>query len=292
MPHTNKIIHIEDNFAKDALGAIVYWSLSGDTDLDKLTKGWIRNGLDEKWLPSPTSGRVAMQRACNDAKDTKIFPRRTKDGRWIMVRQIERDNEISFETLCSVFLDGKDLRVYRSQSTTNCTSIVNKVIQNFHEHLGRVTSSDVGTWLVNLASDRCGCTPLRPRGGIYFVPRNKTALWRRVCKALRYCSDHMIYELAAMRSEEAVEAILAAIRREVHSTIQNVQDELRDEDKELGARALQSRKKLCSDLLKKVEHYAELLDTNLDELEGGVENLQSRVTQLQYAAEAKKENRE
>jgi hypothetical protein len=126
---------------------------------------------------------------------------------------------------------------------------------------------------------------LRETGGFYFVPRDKAGLWRVFTGVVHAVSRHRVYEIPAMRSDEAVAAILAALESEAAAEAKALEDELCKG--EVTARTCTSRLAKCRDLAAKVASYEQLLGANLDVLRERLGHLDAGLAEAALSAVGK-----
>ena len=153
----------------------------------------------------------------------------------------------------------------------------------YERHLGCMSANDVSTWMCELLKVVNGVS-LRDTGGIYFIPRSSLATWRAMMGAVRACSAHAVFEVPALRSDEAVEAILDAITREAETAAADMEEEIIMTD--LGARALRTRANRCEAIQRKLEDYEQLLGRGMDTLKERLGGLQAQMAAAALAASA------
>lgn len=93
-------------------------------------------------------------------------------------------------------------------------------------------------------------------------------------------------EVPSLRSDEAVEAILAAVKEEVDRTYAQVEEDL---GKGLGSRALEGRVKVVADTLAKVERYGAILGRSVEDFTARLVPLQAQVMDAHMLAKSKAE---
>ena len=142
--------------------------------------------------------------------------------------------------------------------------------------------SDIGTWLTEKAA-KLGAIPLRDRGGVYFVPQPQVWKWELIVRALKRCSKHGVHNIPAMRSQDAVEAIMSALTADTQAACDRIASDI--SDGELGSKALANRG-VTRELLERVSQYEALLGNKLDALRGAIAETQSAVATAALATSA------
>lgn len=253
-------------------GAIVWWRLSGATNLEELKDAWLAANLPPGWLPSMPSPSVAANRAVATLKDRRQLIRSLPKGGWAVVREATSvdGEELEYHTEAKISLD----QLGRMRVTPANHPIAAQALEQYAIYQVEITTNDVSSWLSNLVQNRMDGLPLRDSGGIYLVPHFELAQWRAVCKALRAASAHTLNSVPAMRSDDAVAAILDALSQEASAEFASMQEAL--DSNELGAKALKNRAQATYDIEGKLRRYEAMLGT-------GLESLHERASQLRAA---------
>lgn len=281
MTAAGQIIAVPD---AEVAGAIVWWRLQGDTELQELAEAWDREDLDPDHLPRPPTPRRALARAVRSQQGPRRLARPLGGHRgWALVDESPGDEDLEYRTLLTARLDGLVLSVRGSVDV-----VARETVSSAYAHYTSVlTTRDVSQWLSALIQ-QVSAVSLRGTGGIYFVPRDQLDEWRRAAGALRAASDHQVHEIPALRSEEAVAAVLDALSREADRHLAGIEGDLDCED--LGAKALRTRAARCDRLREKVETYEQLLDRSLEQLRGRIGGLKAGVVAAALLAEAEDED--
>ena len=129
-------------------------------------------------------------------------------------------------------------------------------------------SKFIANWLVGLAY-RCKAIALRPRGGVYFIPQAHVAEFAQYVEVLHETAvGSHVYQIPAMQSDAAVQAILAALQAEVSEALAEINEDIASC---VQNRVKDSRRLRCAKLQEKVKVYADLLQVNLDSLQDSIE---------------------
>ena len=255
-------------------GAIVWWRLGGQLPLDKLEEAWDEAGQDSALLPKNPSPVESMTRAVRSLQSRRQLAR-PLGGRkgWALVTENPtQDDDLEYETVAKVFLDGdKHLQIQADPELT-C-----KVQDAYNYCRTTLAATDVSLWLSSKLIGYVKAIKLRDTGGIYFIPRQHMAIFRKWAGLLRGVSDHVIYEVPALQSDEAVEAIMAALMVEADGEITAMETELDTED--LGKRAIRTRETKCEALRAKLETYAELLGVSMEATNDRLEAVQATLVE-------------
>lgn len=261
-------------------GAIFWWTLSGNISVERLHSAWVAAGFDENLLPSPPTPYEALNRAMH-AFQTKRVLARPLGGRkgWALVEESPTsEGGLEYTTQAIARLIEGELVV------EDLGILPPDQIQDRYEYFRHtLTPTDVSMWLSTKLVGLVHAAKLRPTGGVYFVPYNHVAVFKSWAKLLREVSDHMVYEVPALKSDEAVEAVLAALIAEADKEISAMETELDMED--LGPKALRTRGARCDSLCNKLEAYKGLLGRGLENTQTRLEHLQATIVTAAFVEE-------
>lgn len=274
-------------------GAIVWWRLSGTVDFEVIKKAWEKAGLDEKDLLTPCSPTTALRRAVDELREkrTLVRPLGRSNG-FAIVKEMLTDahdsaerlgatptvnRELEYDVLCKVMLD--DVGRVKVETVGASDDLVNKIAkevrENFERNLSTLETQDFSCWLVRMMP-RLDAVGLREGGGVYFVPHDRVEHVAKVVGVLREVSSHIVNRVPAMRSDDAVEAILDAITQEAEGEAAALERALTEN--KLGERGFENRLSHCDLVESKVARYEGLLGKNLDVLREKLEDLRARLT--------------
>lgn len=269
-------------------GAVVFWRLSGAVRVEALKAAWLAAGLDEKLLPSPPTPVASMRRATGILEEKRILVRPlTGTKGWAVVREegVQGSTQLAYQQLLTVTLDKdtKALLVQRDTVDNTTSDMEARLRAEFAHQLSVYSIEDFSAFMTGLVKG-LDATSLRDTGGFYFTPREHLATFRTMVGAIRQASEHRIYEIPAMRSAEAVQAIMDAILAEAAQEATTIETEI--DTGSLGERALQTRAARCADMAKKLEVYEALLGRSLEGIKERITGLHAQVTLAALAASA------
>lgn len=267
-----------------APGCVTWWRLSGGVSLGRLYDEWEKRGLDLTLLPTPPSDVAALRRTLARLESPRTIVRSIPgQSGFAVVREEFHGQQATYAQLLAVTVADGAVRVGQCEMAVE----EQQLQRSFVEQKQSLAAADVSAWLVRMA-DRLHAVRLRESGGIYFVPSAETnAAWGLIGDALSACSACCVYRIPAMRSDDAVAAILAALADDVQSTIDVMRGEM--EKGELGVRALRTRVERCESLTQKIARYEELLGARLADLRALVDPLQANIVQAVMMADGEEE---
>jgi len=279
---TTKIENVIVTESSDAAGAVVWWSLNGEVSIETAEKAWENSGLSKDLFIPAVVETMALRRAMArmEEKNRLVRPLKLR-GHYAVVAEEAGDESIQHTQEARVFLAGEpELKVVVIPENHK----LQEEIQSTYDHfLTTFTADDVSWWLVQLTRE-VKAVSLRSRGGFYFIPRDYLEQWRRMVEAITSISNHQVFELPAMPTKEAVNAILVSVTKEAEEEAKEMEDELMDE--KLGPRALRNRVSRCGEMTSKVEHYEQLLGENLQALRERLSSLHALLAAAALTASA------
>ena len=273
-----QLIAVDD---ADYAGLIVWWRLYGKVS-DEDMRSIVPPGLTRPELPSPST---ALRRAAFSQQSKDLLVRPLKKGGFAFVRETTNaDGILQHETESTVEIkygygglafntisNGGESYEYKGVVKDE---FYEKVDEDFNANLTSFDPMDISKWLVDVLEDLTG-VPLRNRGGVYFIPADKTEIWLKLVKDLQSVSNHTFYSVPAMKTQEAVEAILDSLQRNAEQEISKVESEL----EHLGTRALTTRKNIIVNLEKNLSHYEALLGSSLPGLQTKLQSAKALIAQ-------------
>ena len=280
--NVNQLIAVSDA-DKAIAGAIVWWKLAGNVSYENLCLDWIGRGLPEDMLPNATSPQMAAKRAAESKRlITSEFVEPARGGYAILERR-DLDGRVRYDEIAHV------QAVASSTVENDVVLAVEPPDFAWAEQLRRAYAlarrelepGQVGSWLSWLAQ-KLGATSLRPGGGVYFFLPEAAERWRSMVAMLQKNSGHVVYEVPAMRSQDAVRAVLDAVTTEAVQEMAAIRQDL---EGEMGARALEGRRGRLEAMADKVRCYEDGLGGRLDGLREQLEQLDGIVAAAALAAQ-------
>lgn len=264
-------------------GAVMYWHLSGACDLGKLATAWKAQGLDEKILPGTPSETVALSRAAKSQANKHTLVRQHPEGGWVIVHESKTETSLDYTLGLRVRIEkdenGKPkLLATKPQGACDMEEIgrvLREIRAEYDRALTELSSQDVSVWIVRLASWHLQAVALRETGGLYFVPSTHIETFKKMKAAIKAATSHVIYEIPAMHSDEAIAAVLDAIVNETETALVEIQNEVTAKD--FGTRGIKSRLNALDEAKEKVIGYSKLLGRDLTDLTKRIGKLRGEV---------------
>jgi hypothetical protein len=261
-------------------GAVVMWSMRGDTSIDELAAAWTEQGLDAGWLPQPPTPVTALRRAIGELKGPTRIVRPTQAG-WALFdeKAAGTEDELAFTTALKAKVD-KVGRLTVTGGTEDERAQMHAAFAKYADHLG---TQDVSAWLAAMVW-RASAVSLRPTGGVYFVPAFAMPLWERIVRAVKTSSSHNVYAIPALRNEDIVAAVTEGLEKEATEAVEAIEAELAAKT-DMKRAPLERRIKTTETIEAKLSSYEKLLGTQLDMMRAKVEAVRAEITKAILTAD-------
>lgn len=285
------LVALPEETGLETAGAISYWTLSGEIDLATIRDALLIEGLEERLLPGPVTPAEALARGAKAAcADAHQLIRPMKRGEWAFIQETlvpattDREPQLEHQHLLSGRViedstpnpDGSrkapvfDVRPTPGVERTEAIDqLIDQILGEAARQRGILSANDVSWWLVYVAK-QLHAVSLRERGGVYFVPRDVLPTWRLIARVLGEETGHQVFEIPAVKSEQAVEAILVAVRAHVRAAFDEAREYLGGTHSTRGLNALERQLAQTKDY---VDHYVRLLDVALPDLTEQLEGI-------------------
>lgn len=272
-----------DEVEKRACGRITMWSLSGDVTVDALAAALKANG-SKAIPPEAPSGLVALHRAVDAVAKSlgRLDVHHKGRGEWAIVSKPTEADVLGKPTLLyAIECNAKIVREGDTEHLEISGQGEEQIRAAYNVAKGVLAPSDIGTWLCDKLV-RLGGIALRDSGGVYFLPKQSTPTWDRLRAGLTACSKHRVHTIPAMRSEDAIDAILSAVVADTQAACAKIASDIADGD--LGDRGLKNREKLTAELVERLAMYENLLGKRLDGLRAAIDETNMAIATAKLAA--------
>lgn len=273
--HNSSVIALTDS--QDVAGSIVWFSYSGAVKHDALHSAWASIGRDTSEIPDPPGPDTACLRAMNEHKGPRMLVRPLEGRAGIaLVEEHAKSDDLDYAIRATARVNaiGHIDVTTDERDEREGFRLRDSITSAYRRHLfTELSTTDISGWVSRTLLPMCDALSLRNNGGFYFVPSTHRELWAQMTSAIRSCSNHAFHSVPAMRSEDAVEAILSSLRDEARSFGEHVWAELQDGT--IGERALKSRVSASEEMRAKVARYEHILGVSLADLTSTLEQLEA-----------------
>jgi hypothetical protein len=278
MNAASNLIAIEDiEINKQAVGRIVFWQLAGSVEQAALARALEAQGAGAK-PPEEVSPAVALHRGVEAvARATQGEVHQVARGVWAIVGKGEAQETTSELGSIAYAIRSK------ARLSSNGTPAVEgyseqEIVDAFAVAKASLSPQDISVWLTKQL-DKLGAVALRETGGFYFVPQDVVGAWEEVASAVKFASAHKLYAVPALRSADALDAILGAVTLDTESACKEASRDLGT----LGQRGLQTRESELRALCERAGRYEKILGRKLDSLRGAIEKTQASVATAMFS---------
>jgi hypothetical protein len=206
-------------------GALLWWTLSGSIEYARLRSAWRSSGLPEDDCPEEPSAQLAFRIAIQAQAHGRRFARRFEGGWTIAEERRDESGGWSAVPLISVRLDESRLDEEGHPSLDFGGGEIDAglaalVRAHYLAALVDWPTTSVSTWLPRYVRARCDGVSMRDSGGIYYVPPAAVDRIQQIRLVLEGVSLHRIVLVQALRTADAVAAILAALCTDTDAAIE------------------------------------------------------------------------
>jgi hypothetical protein len=239
-------------------GAITYWKLGGITDPDILASEFGKLGLSD-FAPARRTWLQSLKSALSDLKNAKQMIRPLKDKErdgYTIVNEDKGSHVNDYDCSASVAIDDNGWINVHTGSLDH-----SELKKQTAYYKGLLAGRAVTDTLVALVA-KCDGIPLRPNGGVYFIPQSGLDLWRGVSAAITAAASTNEITVAELE-------INADTVRDIRNALQEEIDALAAETEQIaieaqaGERLVANRINKVSEAIERIERYEGFLNETL-----------------------------
>lgn len=290
----NQLIALSD-MPENVAGSIIWWRFVGGINWAQLTAK-----LPTDWpQPQPPTPLNALRRALGlySPQNSMVRPLDSNDGYAVMRERFVAGlseavkNRPAYEHLFTTYFFSTawdSLKVefsYEYSKQCDPEAEEQTIRDCYFKAAATLAPSEMASYVVKLLERRLRAVSLRPQGGFYFVPPEGQAEVQQLTDILREVSagSYRVFTIAAMRSDDAVEAFIDAAVQEANAAIKDMDEQLNEGS--LGVRALEGREVALSKVRAKFTYYEQLLQTKEPMIHKAIGDLEARLVAARLVAE-------
>lgn len=258
-------------------GAIVWWSLNNETSREKLREGFEAIGRPDL-LPTIENDGQALRRAIRNCfpsrGDNLIRPLKGIPG-FAVIEESGGINSSGFSELShrqelSIAISGSAII-----SNPQDYPLVDRIKREYFAEKQKVPASKLGKILVD-ACARLSGIPMRPRGGMYWMPEESLGRWEEIVSVVKNAQHkNRCWKTKTTTDQETVDAVCDSLIIEVEKQLDGVMEALTSEENVLGKRALKTKANTALELKNLVAQYEGILSRTLTDLSEKADKVQS-----------------
>ncbi len=263
---------MSSNAKKVGFGGIVMWSLPEYVERDAIKAAVTSvSPTYTELVPGPRPPSAVLKEAMTEVfagSHTLIRPLKSRNGfTAIKENRGENDNQYAGEFVAKV-------DEVTEQLTFSSSDIRKDNVEKAYEaQKGKMNNNELTALMIDILQNKLNGVSLRPRGGVYWVPGAQTEAWNKLREALANVDSSIkVYHFEHDVGPEYLKAVKDAIVRDVQSESAALKEEILG-PKQLGKRALVSKKKQANALRDRIAIYEGILSTNLTELRSEVDEV-------------------
>jgi hypothetical protein len=271
-------------------GGLIFWTVRGDTNVDKLAEGLKRIGMGHL-APERTAYVSTLKDALEWELGTKatrlVRPLKTKDG-FVVVDEERGDSKNDYANILTarvndagvVTFSGSKIGPHEGDSGKG----IKGVLETFEEFKDQLKTSQVTSMMVKVVNTMAGVS-LRPNGALYFLPEQHMGDWRKLAEVVESAGSNDCYIIRAPMDKDTLKAVRDGITTDTMAAAKSIEAEV--ESGELGAKALQTRVENAKALRERIGEYEGLLKLTLDDLRKAVDVAEDAAATAVLVASAK-----
>lgn len=255
-------------------GGVVFWSLSGGTDWQKLFDGCTAAGFQKECADRISFSEAAKAALVDLYQNKRVLVRPLPNSTGYAVvdetSSALKTLEYNARIVCRWPISGKP-----GQTTMTVTglavdaqedAIIRQAIDN---QMDVAPHSKVASTLVEIIKT-LGGVPLKPNGGVYWIPERAMVRWADAVAAIEKAGPgNQVFTARTAMDDDAIRAVVSAIRADIGTEVQALAEQAQNGGD--NKRSLASRQSKAEALLARVTDYEQLLGVTLQELKDGIE---------------------
>lgn len=300
----NGEVEIHEN---QLFGYLVWYTIfEADISRDDLQNRLLSHGL-EKFMPKEISPNDAFRRGTSSIEQKNVeefssqdvivnflvrdvFNDKDQIVRHLVVERVDRKNkELSYDPEMAIIkFDKNNKSISYTSSSCTASKLAEKAKENYSHCLTHYNSRHIREMVYNiLASTRP--LPVRPSGGVYFVPKEHESTLNSLISVVKSIGDSEVFKIPLVNSAEAKDMVRYNLQKHIENTIQSAANFLLSgtENKAEGNKRLEEIKRVLNGF----KSYQELLSLSMAEIKEMTEILQkqamavvNRITEIKSAA--------
>lgn len=291
----------------DIAGAMVSWTLNpGGVSFDDLTVDLAEAGFDESYIPDdPTPSQALLNMLNRMFKKATTLIRSVRHPRGVQGQvqatyavvpkdEGEEDKVIfreEFKVAAVLVQKGEPGNTYIDSDLWFADEVpqdkIDTMLAEYPTYLRTMYSLEQSQWLTRLCKSVLKGIVMEGGSGHYFIEPTMVPTWRRLTHTLRKMGI-FLHEIPAMKSQQAVEAVLSSLRAMLAKSMEDLEADLQKYAQKRGdpnarkvqKRVLEERQARMDKDLNLIERYEKLFSVRLEDMRANLEKMQMGYAEL------------
>ncbi|OUM87875.1 MAG: hypothetical protein BAA01_12050 [Bacillus thermozeamaize] len=274
------------------IGHLTWYSISEHLiGRDDLRKKLLDAGLDEGWMPNEIRVSDAFRRATKDVEVRKNPTSQANVFENFLVREVYSDHKVVQRNIVQETVDQKGKRLsYDGQAAILILNKESKDIRIAAQHpkaeqlaleaaklfalyCENYSAQAIRVMVMNILKSMSP-TPVRPNGGVYFIPSAHSEQLARLCTFVSSLEKGEMYKVPLIDTQDNQRMLFDKLEAHLQNTISEC-------DLALGGELEKGRVKALLDDAKRVvadfNHYRAIVTQDVEKLERYIDHLRERI---------------
>jgi uncharacterized protein Veg len=299
----------EDDLAvpPDIAGAMISWTLAPNgVGIDDLVTTLAEAGFDESYIPvDPTPSQALLNMLNRMFKKATTLIRSVRHPRGVQGQvqatyavvpkdEGEEDKVIfreEFKVAAVLVQKGEPGNTYIDSDLWFADEVpqdkIDTMLAEYPTYLRTMYSLEQSQWLTRLCKSVLKGIVMEGGSGHYFIEPSMVPIWRKLNRELRKLGI-FLHEIPAMKSQQAVEAVLSSLRamltksmEELETDLQKYAEKRNDPNaRKVQRRVLEERQNRMNKDLNLIERYEQLFSVRLEDMRANLEKMQMGYAEL------------
>jgi hypothetical protein len=291
---TNKILEgvsaVQNSSNSSVMGYLTWYSIGDDLyNREMLRKGLLANGIEEGYLPNPIRSADAFRRstkaietkrlreeeAANQYKNyiiRDVVSKGDKIQRNIVVETVNQSGErLDYDSEgAKMFFDKKSDQFTFTANDEVAEELAEEAQKLFKTFLEHHNGATVRASVVNYLN-RLSPTPVRPSGGVYFVPVQHTESLRKVVNFVSSLPRGESHMIPLVNDEDNRQMIRAKVKDNLNKVIEQCRFAITADEGQLQKVQVRTIIDDARRIVSQFKDYRELLQDTISDLESSVD---------------------
>lgn len=280
---------VQNNESSSIIGYLTWYSVGDDLyNRESLRKGLIKNGIEEKYLPNPIRTSDAFRRATKAIETKRYREEETateysnyiirdvvsngqKLQRNIVIETVNQTGErLDYQTNGAILnFDKKEERFTYTANDDMAEELASEALKNYEIFLNHHNGASIRGSVVHYLNE-LSPTPVRPSGGVYFVPVQHSEKLRKLVNFVSELPRGESHMIPLVNDEDNRQMIKDKVKDNLEKVLEQCRTAINDDNK---LQKVQVRTIIddARRIVSQFKDYRSLLNETIVDLESSVE---------------------